>query len=110
LNTRQKGNLAEDKSVQFLIQNGYKIIERNFYSRFGEIDIIAEKDDILHFVEVKSGDSFQPIYNVTKSKLQKIIKSLNLYLKKHKLNNFYQIDVITIHNEDLEFIKNITLF
>jgi putative endonuclease len=110
LNTRQKGNLAEDKSVQFLIQNGYKIIERNFYSRFGEIDIIAEKDDILHFVEVKSGDSFQPIYNVTKSKLQKIIKSLNLYLKKHKLNNFYQIDVITIHNGDLEFIKNITLF
>ena len=73
MHTRYKGNIAENKAVEFLEDSGYEIVDRNFYTKFGEIDIIAEKDDILHFVEVKSGDSFQPIYNVTKSKLQKII-------------------------------------
>ena len=110
VNTREKGNIGEDKAVEFLIKNNYQIVTRNFYSRFGEIDIIAKKGDILHFIEVKSGDNFQPIYNVTYSKLQKIIKTLNLYLKKYKLNNPYQIDVITIHKGEIEFIKNISMW
>ena len=109
MNTREKGNRGEDTAVQFLIKNNYIILDRNFYSRFGEIDIIAKKENVLHFVEVKSGDNFQPIYNVSKSKLQKIIKTLNLYLKKYKLNNYYQIDVITIHKNNIEFFKNISI-
>ena len=75
MNTREKGNIGEDKAVEFLIKNNYQIVTRNFYSRFGEIDIIAKKGEVLHFIEVKSGDNFQPIYNVTYSKLQKIIKT-----------------------------------
>ena len=77
MNTREKGNIGEDKAVEFLIKNNYQIVTRNFYSRFGEIDIIAKKGEVLHFIEVKSGDNFQPIYNVTYSKLQKIIKTLS---------------------------------
>ena len=53
--SRQKGNLAEDTACGFLYDNGFTIIERNFYSRFGEIDIIATKDEVFHFIEVKSG-------------------------------------------------------
>ncbi len=56
--SRAKGNLAEDKACKFLDENGFMIVERNFYSRFGEIDIIASKDEVLHFVEVKSGLDF----------------------------------------------------
>ena len=52
--SRVKGNLAEDKACKFLDENGFMLVERNFYSRFGEIDIIASKDEVLHFVEVKS--------------------------------------------------------
>ncbi len=110
MNTKAKGNLAEDKAVEFLKSKNYQIIERNFYSRFGEIDIIAKKDNILHFIEVKSGENFEPIYNITPTKLKRIIKTLNLYLKKHKINNPYQIDAIIIKNNEIEYIKNISMF
>ena len=110
LNTREIGNIAEDKAVEFLKNNGYDIIDRNFYTKFGEIDIIAKKDNVLHFVEVKSGKNFHSIYNVTSTKMKRIIKSIEFYLKKYKLQNPYQIDVITIDNGKLEFIKNISMF
>ncbi|MEA1892504.1 MAG: YraN family protein, partial [Campylobacterota bacterium] len=53
--SRAKGNLAEEKACTFLYSNGFTVVEQNFYSRFGEIDIIATKDEVLHFIEVKSG-------------------------------------------------------
>jgi len=110
MNFREIGNLAEEKAIQFLESNGYQIIERNFYSRFGEIDIIALKDKIYHFVEVKSGNNFEPIYNITSAKLKKIIKTINFYLKKKRINNAYQIDAIIIKNNSIEMIKNISMF
>jgi len=110
MNSREKGNIAEDKAVEFLKNNNFEIRDRNFYTRLGEIDIIAKKDNIYHFVEVKSGKNFQSIYNVTPAKLKKIIKTMNIYLKKKRINNPYQIDVITIDNEKLKFIKNISMF
>ena len=110
MNSREIGNLAEDKAVEFLENNQYRIVERNFYSRFGEIDIIAMKDKIYHFVEVKSGNSFEPIYNITPSKLKKIIKTMNFYLKKQKINNAYQIDAIIVKNNSIEMMKNISMF
>ena len=109
MNSKNKGNLAEDKAVKFLENLNYQIIERNFYTKFGEIDIIAKKDNVLHFIEVKSGKNFEPIYNITPTKLSRIIKTLNVYLKKNKLNNPYQIDAIIIKN-NIELIENISLF
>jgi len=48
------GNLGEDMACKFLMKQGYKIIERNYRKKWGEIDIIATKNNILHFVEVKT--------------------------------------------------------
>jgi len=110
MNSREIGNLAEDKAVRFLEENQYKIVERNFYSRFGEIDVIAVKNEVYHFVEVKSGETFEPIYNITPSKLKKIIKTMNLFLKKFKIKNPYQIDAIIVKNDSIEMIKNISMF
>ena len=110
MNSREIGNLAEDKVTQFLEQNQYKIVDRNFYSRFGEIDIIAFKDNVFHFVEVKSGDTFEPIYNITPAKLKKIIKTMNLYIKKHKINSAYQIDAVIVKNSNIEIFENISMF
>jgi len=110
MNSREIGNLAENKAVEFLEKNNYKIVERNFYSRFGEIDIIVIKNNIYHFVEVKSGGTFEPIYNITPTKLKKIIKTINFYLKKKKINYPYQIDAIIIKNNSIEMIKNISMF
>ena len=53
VNTREIGNKYEDKSVETLIKEAYKILERNYQNRFGEIDIIAEKNKELVFIEVK---------------------------------------------------------
>jgi putative endonuclease len=107
--SRQKGNIAEDKACEYLIQNGFEVLNRNFYSKSGEIDIIAKSDDVLHFVEVKSGDSFEPIYNITPSKIKKIIKTANFYMKKFNIDMAFCIDAIIISNDDIEFIENITL-
>jgi putative endonuclease len=108
--SRQKGDIAEQKAVEFLKKDKFSIIERNFYAKnMGEIDIIAKKDGIYHFIEVKSGVNFEPIYNVTPSKLKKLIKSVNYYLKVKKLNEAYSIDVITIQNDDIELLENITI-
>ena len=85
MNTKTKGLLAEEKAVQFLKQKNFKIVHRNFYTKFGEIDIIAFKDNIFHFIEVKSGKNFEPIYNITPNKLKRIIKSAYTYLKKYIL-------------------------
>jgi putative endonuclease len=104
--SREKGNFAEDRVVSYLQDQGFRVIDRNFYSRFGEIDIIATKDDILHFIEVKSGN-WDPIYQITPSKISKIIKTAKIYMSKKKLDFDYSFDAVIV-GEDIEFIENIT--
>ncbi len=108
--SRSKGNLGEDKACQFLDENGYLIIERNFYSRFGEIDIIASKDEVLHFIEVKSGLDFESaIQNITPSKLRKFIRTVNVYMKKNALDVDFMIDGVVVTPKNVEIVENITL-
>jgi len=107
--SRTVGNAAEEKAVKYLKARGYEIIERNFYSRFGEIDIIALKEKVLHFVEVKSGKNFDPVYGVTPKKLDKIIKTVNYYILKKKINLQITIDAVIIRGDDIELLENITL-
>lgn len=108
--SRAKGNLAEDKACEYLLQNGFYILERNFYSRFGEIDIIALKDDVIHFIEVKSGDDYEKaIQNITRSKLSKIIKTSEVYIKKNKITLDYQYDAIIIVLNEIYYLENITI-
>lgn len=83
--TRERGQVAESLAAEFLRKKGYRIVERNFECRFGEIDIIARDGDDLVFVEVRSRKSAQcldPIYSVNKRKQQRIIKTAQVYLSK----------------------------
>jgi putative endonuclease len=108
--SRAKGNLAEIKAVVYLKEKGYTIVEQNFYSRFGEIDIIAIKSDVLHFVEVKSGMDFeQAIRNITSKKLSRILKTVEVYRKKTSNSLAYEIDAIVVTPQNVEYIENITL-
>ncbi len=108
--SRAKGNIAEDKACAFLCEKGFEIVERNFYSRFGEIDIIVTKDNVLHFVEVKSGEDYEKaIQNITRSKLSKFIKTVHVYLKKHALDVDFMIDAVVVTPESIELVENITL-
>lgn len=108
--SRAVGNIAEEKACKFLHKQGFSIIERNFYSKFGEIDIIAVKNRVLHFIEVKSGKNFEPIYAVTPKKIEKIIKTANYYLLKKKIDSDYCIDALIIKKNSIELIENITIF
>lgn len=107
------GDQSEDLATEFLQQNGFRIMDRNFYAKkMGEIDIIAIKDEIIHFIEVKSSsnNNYEPIYNITPLKLRKIIKSSQYYLKQKKLNNLaFCIDALIIKNGEIDMIENITI-
>lgn len=105
--SRAKGDIGEERAVSYLEDRGFEIIERNFYARFGEIDIIATKENVLHFIEVKSG-AYDPIYQITPSKLSKIIKSADIYISKKRIDMDYCIDAVIV-TETIEMIENITL-
>jgi len=109
MNTKTKGKNAENIACEFLEKNNFKILKRNFYFKGGEIDIIALKNNTIHFIEVKSGNGFEPIYNITPSKLQKIIKGAYIYIQKNKLNLPFCIDAIIIKDDKIDFLKNLTL-
>ena len=105
------GDESESLATRFLEQEGFVILERNYFARkLGEIDIIAKKEDVLHFIEVKSGKAdFDPIYNVTPAKLRKVINSSHYYMKSKRLDMAFSIDALIIRYDEVEFIENVTL-
>ncbi len=111
LSSRSFGKFNEDRAIDFLQEREFKIVDRNFYaSKLGEIDIIALKNNTLHFIEVKSSSkNFEPIYNITPKKLGRIIKSAHYYLKQKKLKYRWCIDALTIKGNEIKLIENITL-
>lgn len=108
--SRAKGNIAEERATVFLYDDGYTVLERNFYSRFGEIDIIAVKEDVLHFVEVKSAEDYElAIQNITPRKLSRVIKTAEIYMSKNSFDGTYSFDAIVVTPDSVEMLENITL-
>lgn len=107
--SRALGNIAEDKACEYLMSLGFMIIERNYTLRGGEIDIICIKDNILHFIEVKSGSSYNPLYNITPKKLQFVINTAHRFMQKKNLDLAYQIDAVSVENNLCELVENITV-
>jgi len=110
--TCQKGKYGEQKATDFLITKLYKIIERNFRTRYGEIDIIAENKETLVFFEVKylpNGTLETLSHELNSVKQQKIIKTAKLYLQKHReySNRYIQFDVLAIDVPGLEPVHHI---
>jgi putative endonuclease len=111
LNTRNRGQLAEQVAVDYLVARGYKIVERNFLCKLGEIDIIAKSDGDLVFVEVRSGQrtpTFDPIYSVDRKKQQKIIRAARIYLDKRFRNEpASRFDVVLVTFGDPPKVEHI---
>lgn len=111
-NKRQAGIDGEIRAEKFLKKNGYKIVERNFHSCFGEIDIVAEKDKYFVFVEVKyrSGSSYgTPQDSVDRNKQKKIARTALQYMKVNGLlGNDARFDVVAIgpEKDNVELITN----
>lgn len=100
MDKRKRGNFAENYACDLLKRNGYKIIDRNFYTPFSEIDIIAIKNKVLVFVEVKArwGTKFgRPEEAVNSKKLFKIKKAGEIFCKKNdNLPQKIRIDVVSL--------------
>ncbi len=100
LQTRKLGNLAEGFAVRLLKAKGYKIIDRNFRGRFGEIDIIAIDRDTLVFAEVKARWSLKygnPEEAVTRWKIEKIKRTAEYFSLLHsELPKKLRIDVVSL--------------
>ena len=109
--TKDIGDINESRAVNYIEDLGFRVVERNYFARkLGEIDIIAIKDNIWHFIEVKSAKAnFDPIYNLTPRKLRRIINSTNYYIKTKKLDITFSIDIILIRGDDIEILENITI-
>lgn len=117
--TNPIGKLGEDKACEYLRQNGYKIIERNFRKGYGEIDIVATNKDVLAFIEVKTrtSNSFgSPLESITYWKLKSLIKTAQYYRMIHpKLPDSLRIDAVSIvlngdEVQSIELTKNISGF
>ncbi len=106
--SKELGDRAEQMAADYLKARGFAIVERNFHSRFGEIDIIATKDNVYHFVEVKSSTLYHPLYDITQNKLSKLIKTISIYLKKNNITSAYSLDAAAV-TDRVEFYENITL-
>lgn len=109
------GSFYEDKAVSYLEKEGYQIVERNFRTRLGEIDIIAKEGEDIVFIEVKGGQqSIPPYYRVTPSKIRKILLTVQFYLHHHPQMEYshVRIDVLSITHTDahigVQHFKDIT--
>jgi len=113
----QLGQLGEDMACEYLVKKGYKIIERNYRRKWGEIDIIAKSTDrTLVFVEVKTmhkydndddhnSDGIQPEDQLTQTKLKKLKRTACLYAGHYPElvngNRGWRIDLVAITIDDL---------
>ncbi len=109
-NKRSVGNQYEKRAGEHLKKQGYEILEYNFYSRSGEIDIVAMHEGYLVFVEVKyreNDHAGHPLEAVSISKQKSICKCASFYLKK---NGFYDVpvrfDVVGILGEEIQVLQN----
>lgn len=98
--TRKRGRKGEAIAIKALEKNGYSIVETNFWTREGEIDIIAKQDSYLCFIEVKarSSRSFgSPEEAITQKKQQTIAKVATLYIEKNQIGpQDMRFDIVTV--------------
>lgn len=118
LSTKQKGDIWEIIAIKYLQRNDYKILETNYkFGRFWEIDVIANKNNIYYFIEVKyrSSEKYGTAEeSITKSKLYKLEKSIYSYCMKKRIDlENISFEVITIikgqKSNKLTHYKNISL-
>jgi putative endonuclease len=92
------GFIGEKIAYNYYVNIGYKIKDKNVFLRGGEIDIIAEKDNTLYFVEVKTviEGKINAIDNFTDRKAKNMKRAIEIYLYKHKVSTNIQIDLVCI--------------
>ena len=109
---RQVGDFGEEITAEYLEKNGYRILDSNYSKPFGEIDIIAIKDDLIAFVEVKTrkSDSFAYAAEaVDFYKQQRIRRASQAYLMEKNMSDFlmtFDIAEVYLDTRKINYIEN----
>lgn len=117
MTTKATGDWGEALVASYLREHGYQLLASGYRCRFGEIDLIAEKDGVLCFIEVKLRSNLKygmPREFVTASKQQKLCTTAQLYLSTHHLDIPARFDVAEVYtdaghsaqNTRIEYIEN----
>lgn len=111
---RQIGNQYETLAKQYLQRQGLRLLDQNFLTKVGEIDLIFQQGETIVFVEVKyrKNDSFGSAAEmVTRAKMRKLVKTAQIWLSQQKRSAYnidYRFDVVAIHDSgrDINWIQN----
>ena len=107
---RGRGSFYEDVCVEYLCENGFTIIKRNYRCKLGEIDIVAMKDNIIRFIEVKfrsSGSYGSALEAVDFRKQRRIMRAASCFLNEYGLNDVQcSFDVMTVENNEARYYFN----
>ena len=111
MNTRAVGTEYEEKACNYLVRCGFRILERNYRCRIGEIDIIARDGEYLVFVEVKyrlSKAQGGAAYTIPVSKQRTIARVAQWYMKTKgiSLQTYCRFDAVLFDGDDIEHIKD----
>lgn len=99
------GQTAESKAADFLTAKGYKVIERNWRTRWCEIDLVIEKGGTIYFVEVKHRTSIHQgagMEYVTKRKLEQMSFAAQLWVAQHNWEAAYELSAIEVSGSEFE--------
>ena len=122
--TQQTGEQGEQKAFDYLVKRGFKVIERNYTRKWGELDIVAKKGSVLHFIEVKSltlrdkisrENSYRPEDNMHFAKIKRLKRALETYLIDREVpeDTEWQFDLICVYfngnKAEVECIEDIVL-
>jgi len=103
------GQIGEKLAAKYLREKGYQIVDKNFRTRFGEIDLIVKKNNVLVFVEVKArtGGQGEPEWQINRGKINRVQKMAQAYLiKKQPDYEDLRIDAVClVLNVDQEIIR-----
>ena len=109
--TQKIGEIGENVAVKFLMKQSFSIVDRNYTKKWGEIDIVAEKDNKIHFIEVKSVsretldtitkealDQYHPEDNMHPWKLKRLSRTIQTYLLSKKIpdEKEWQVDLLVV--------------
>ena len=106
---KKLGRAGEEQALRYLQKNGYKILERNYSNPFGEVDIIAAKDDTVAFIEVKTrlGENYgAPSEAVDRRRRQKYIQAAKYYFYGKQIDKTVRFDIIEILRGEINHIEN----
>ncbi|QEE48644.1 endonuclease [Flavobacterium alkalisoli] len=101
------GKKGEELAVDFLLKEGYEILETNWVFQKAEIDILAKKGDILAVVEVKTRSSLEfglPQDFVTPKKIKLMVKAVDEYINLYDLDAEVRFDIVSIYNNNGNFV------